>query len=269
LVSVGERAWKKRNVETAAARDYYEVLGVSRAADADTIKRAFRAQARKYHPDVSEEPDAEDRFRELAEAYSALSQPASRLLYDRFGYRGPPGASASAITDFLQFWARSRSRRRGARAGAVAEVELGFYEAARGVCKTIRYRRQVDCPSCDLAGESCPTCGGRGTVRHREASGDMLVLQLTTCEACAGTGRLASSECGTCGGRRTIEEERKVEVSIPSGVADGERVRVPGDEGAFVLVRVAPQPADSTLVRAVAAVGFAAAVALVALILLN
>jgi molecular chaperone DnaJ len=269
LVSAEECAWKKTKVEAAPARDYYQVLGVSRTADAAAIKQAFRAQARRYHPDVSAEPDAESKFRELAEAYSALSQPASRLLYDRFGYRGGRGSSASAITDFLQFWARSRSRRRGGDSGAVAEVELGFYEAARGVRKTIRYRRQVDCPSCDLAGEVCRACDGRGTIRHREESGDMLVLQLVKCEACAGTGRLVASECDACNGSRTIEEQREVELSIPSGVADGERLRVPGDEGAFAYVRVAPQPTDSALVRAVAAAGLVAAVAFLAVILFS
>ncbi len=254
-------------MEAAAARDYYRVLGVDRGADSATIKRAFRAQARKYHPDVSSDPDAEQKFRELAEAYASLSQPARRILYDRFGYRGAAPTSAGAFADLLQFWARARSRRRGTRAGAVADVELGFYEAARGTRKTIRYRRQAECTQCSSTSETCPSCEGRGTTRRRKDTGDMLVLQLVKCELCGGSGRLVESPCAECGGSGTVEEQREIDVLLPSGIADGDRLKVPGDEGAFVHVRVAPQPADSALVRAAAALGLLVAVAFLALVL--
>ncbi len=115
--------------------DYYDVLGVARGADAAEIKRAFRARARLLHPDVSDDPDAEGRFRELADAYAALSKPASRLLYDHFGYRGRGAWTASPAQGLFDLG--ERSKRRGA--GDVAEVELGFYEAARGGRRSVRF----------------------------------------------------------------------------------------------------------------------------------
>jgi molecular chaperone DnaJ len=245
------------------SRDYYEVLGVARGADAATIKRAFRARARLLHPDVSHEPDAELKFRELADAYSALSKPAARLLYDRFGYRGrgawaPSPAAAQAFHGLF-------SRRRPRAGGDVAEIELGFYEAARGAKRTVSYVLRVPCSS--RAHENdCPACAGRGHVRQSDDEGSVRVLQLVTCSACGGSGRTAAA-CDVCGGSGETEERREVEVTIPSGVEDG--ARLPLDDGSHVVVRVGSQPVDSVAVRAAAAVGLVAALAFLVFLLLN
>jgi hypothetical protein len=223
-VSLVGHAWKNERVESP--RDFYDVLGVARAADAETIKRAFRAKARLLHPDVSADPAAESRFRELAEAYAVLSRSASRLLYDRFGYRGrgvweAEPASAHAFARLMELWARATKRTPTA-GGAVGYIELGFYEAMRG---------------------------GRRLVRYTSRSGS----------ACEGSGRL--------GGER--EEEREVLVSVPPAAEDGDRIPIGGDPGAFVLLRVSPQPPDSTLVRAVAAAGLLAALGFLAFLFLG
>ena len=230
--------------------DYYEVLGVARGADAAEIKRAFRARARQLHPDVSSDPDAEDRFRELADAYAALSKPAGRLLYDRFGYR-VRGA-----------WSGSRPRSGN---GELGEVELGFYDAARGGRRTVRYATRVDCPAC--ATGPCLACDGRGTTRESIDEGDVRVLQLVTCAVCGGSGRAAVG-CQRCGGSGRVEVEREAEVTIPSGVENGARVPV-GPNGEHVVVRVEPQPRDPAALRLTAALGLVAAVAFLLFLLLG
>jgi molecular chaperone DnaJ len=255
------------------------VRGVARGPDPVTLKRAFREKARRYHPDVSSEPDAEDRFRELAEAYGVLSRPGSRLLYDSFGYRarapwaGSPAAE-QAFAGLFELWSRARRRPRNGRPrdGAVAVVELGFYEAARGARRTVRYRTLGACPGCGGSGaangerwETCEACGGRGTVRRKDESGAVVLLQLATCEACGGDGRLVGEACAECEGNRELERDREAEVSIPSGVADGERIEL--DDVDSVVVRVAPQPRDSTFLRGAAAAGLVVALGFLVLLL--
>ena len=231
--------------------DYYEVLGVARGADAAEIKRAFRARARQLHPDVSSDPDAEDRFRELADAYAALSKP----------------ARAAAVRPLRL----SRPRRMDGVAAALRQraswgsVELGFYEAARGGRRTVRYATRVDCPAC--ATGPCLACDGRGTTRESIDEGDIRVLQLVTCVVCGGTGRAAVS-CERCAGSGRIEVEREAEVTIPSGVENGARVPV-GPDGEHVVVRVRPQPRDPAALRLAAALGLVAAVAFLLFLLLG
>jgi molecular chaperone DnaJ len=262
-----------------ATRDYYEVLGVAHDADPASLKRAFRARARRYHPDVSAEPDADERFRELAEAYSVLSRPGSRLLYDSFGYRsrgpwaGSPGAE-QAFAGLFEIWSRARRSPRNGRVGdgAVAVVELGFYEAARGARRTVRYRARGACPACDGSGAAegalalaCDACDGRGTVRRKDHSGAVVLLQVATCEACRGSGRLVGQPCPRCEGERELEFDREAEVSIPSGVEDGRRIELDGTDS--VVVRVAPQPRDSIVLRGAAAAGLVLALGFLALLL--
>jgi molecular chaperone DnaJ len=239
---------------TPAAANYYDVLGVARGADAAEIKRAFRARARRLHPDVSDDPDAEERFRELSDAYAALSKPASRLLYDRFGYRGRGAWSG----------ARERTRRRPANT-ALGEVELGFYEAARGVRRSVPYTRRAVCAFCRA--ELCVTCGGRGTRRESLDAGDVRVLQLVTCEDCGGTGRRAVT-CDYCGGSGRLELPGETVISIPAGVEDGAEVPV-GRDGEHIVVRVRPQPRDPAALRLAAALGLVAALGFLAFLLLG
>jgi molecular chaperone DnaJ len=258
-----------------SSRDFYEVLGVAHGTDAKTIKRAFRAKARMLHPDVSADPAAEEKFRELAEAYAVLSRPASRLLYDRFGYRGrgiwaAQPASAQAFASLMEFWARAMRRPRPA--GAIGLVELGFFEAMRGGRRLVRYAAPGPCPSCRGVGgasaEICHACSGRGTVRRTDASGDAVLLQLVKCEGCGGSGRLVSEACPQCGGAGETVQEREALVSVPSGAEDGDRIPLEGDPGAFVVLSVRPQPPDSTLVQASAALGLLAALCFLAYLFL-
>jgi molecular chaperone DnaJ len=242
--------------------DYYEVLGVARGADAAELKRAFRARARQLHPDVSSDPDAEELFRELADAYAALSKPASRLLYDRFGYRGRGAWAGSPAQGLFDLWERSRHR---AGSAEVGEVELGFYEAARGGRRTVRYATRVACPSCTTA--PCLACDGRGTTRESVDDGDVRVLQLVTCGVCGGSGRAAVS-CERCGGSGDLEVERVSEVTSPSGVEDGTRVPLADSED-HVVVRVGPQPRDPAALRVAAALGLVVAVAFFLFLLLG
>ena len=231
--------------------DYYEVLGVPRGADATELKRAFRARARELHPDVSSDADAEERFRELADAYAALSKPASRLLYDRFGYRGR-GA-----------WAGERRRERS-RTAVAGEVELGFYEAARGGRRQVPYTARGVCAFC---ASPCSSCGGRGTRRLSLDDGDVRVLQLASCEDCGGTGR-ASADCDYCGGSGEVKVQGEAEITIPAGVEDGATVPV-GKDGEHVVVRVKPQPRDPAILRVTAALGLVAALGFLAFLLLG
>jgi molecular chaperone DnaJ len=243
--------------------DYYDVLGVARGADAAEIKRAFRARARQLHPDVSSDPDAEERFRELADAYAALSKPASRLLYDRFGYRGRGAWAGSPAQGLFDLWEPSRRR---AGSGEVGEVELGFYEAARGGRRTVRYATRVACPSCTTA--PCVACDGRGTTRESVDDGAVRVLQLVTCGVCGGSGRAAVS-CERCGGSGEVEADRVSEVTIPSGVEDGTRVPLADADGDHVVIRVGPQPRDPAALRVAAALGLVVAVAFLVFLLLG
>lgn len=235
---------------TPAAADYYEVLGVARGADAAEVKRAFRARARELHPDVSSDPEAEARFRELADAYATLSKPASRLLYDRFGYRGR-GA-----------WA-AEPRRERSRAAVAGEVELSFYEAVRGGRRTVPYTARAVCAFC--ATEPCSACGGGGTRRVSLDEGDVRVLQLVDCESCGGMGR-GSADCDYCGGSGEVKVQGETEITIPAGIEDGATVPV-GKDGEHVVVRVKPQPRDPAILRVTAALGLVAALGFLAFLL--
>jgi molecular chaperone DnaJ len=261
LVSLAGATWKKTRV-SGAARDYYDVLGVAREADAVTVKRAFRASARRFHPDVSTDPDADGKFRELADAYAVLSKPTSRLLYDRFGYRGRGGWSATSFDRW------TRPRRRESRGGDVVELELGFFEAARGGRRRVRYRSRGPCGACagsgtrgGGAGSACSACEGRGHVRESDESGAVRLLQLVKCEVCGGSGQLVIDRCPECGGWGTSEAEREAEFTFPSGVEDGTRLTL-DSSGPEVVVRVRPHD-DSPFVRGAATVGLLAAIAFV------
>src|SRR5919202_4248485 len=201
-------------------RDYYEVLGVTRSADAGEIKRAFRKLARELHPDVSEAPDAEERFREVVEAYEVLSKRETRELYDRFGHAGlrsggftPTQFDFGSLSDLFSaffgddlFGVGARPRRtRGADVAVEVEVELA--EAARGTRREIPFPVAVECSSCRGSGAApgtapvtCPSCGGTGRLQQisRSAFGEFVRTQ--TCPACRGLGQLIETPCPTCHG---------------------------------------------------------------------
>jgi molecular chaperone DnaJ len=244
-------------------RDCYEVLGVPRAADGEAIRRAFRRLARELHPDVSALPEAGERFRELSAAYTVLSNPIARSLYDRFGYRGRGNGFGS------------RRRRSAGHAPILAEVELNTFDAARGTRREVRYPRRKQCLACGGEGAAsgsevgrCDTCNGTGRVRVSSGLGLARWLQVETCPDCES--RAASRDCPECGGAGSVTEQRVVNVRIPPGVEDGSRLRVVGEpQDEHILVRVWPLPEDSLPVRILAAVLLVCALALLVYFILK
>ena len=251
-------------------RDYYEVLGVTRSASEQEIKKAFRQLARELHPDVSDAPDAEGRFKEIVEAYEVLSNPERRDVYDRFGHEGlrsggwAPTFDFGHITDlFSAFFGEDllgAGPRGGARGGDIlAEVEIELAEAARGIKRTVPFRVEVACTACHESGAepgtqpvTCPTCNGAGRLQQvsRSVFGEFIRAQ--TCPRCSGSGRIVETPCKACGGSGRLLEERALEVDIPAGIHDGQRIRLSGEGHAgalgaragdvYVLVRVRPDP---------------------------
>jgi molecular chaperone DnaJ len=239
-----------------AQRDYYEVLGVSRSASDDDIKSAFRNLARKYHPDVNDADDAEERFKEINEAYRVLSDDDKRAAYDRFGHAGVKGANGGGVgfdpTDipdfadiFSEFFGfggfgtrsgrgRSRSPRRGA--DLQYRLALEFEEAVFGVEKEIEITRDESCSNCGGSGakpgttpRTCQQCGGRGEVRQTRQTLLGSMVQVTTCPVCNGRGEIIETPCATCNGTGKERKSVKKKVSIPAGVDDGTRIRLAGE----------------------------------------
>jgi molecular chaperone DnaJ len=236
-------------------RDYYEILGVSKTASEGDIKKAFRRLARELHPDVSEAPDAEQRFREAAEAYEVLSKSETRDLYDRYGHAGlssggfrPGQFDFGNLSDLFSaffgddlFGGPSRTRRaRGA--DVAAELEITLREAAQGVKRDVRFAVAVPCGECRGSGiepgtspTTCPTCGGAGRLQQvsRSVFGDFVRTQ--TCPSCGGRGEVVEHPCKICGGDGLVSEEHVLEVEVPPGIHDGQRIRISGEGHAGAL----------------------------------
>ena len=232
-----------------AERDYYELLGVTREASAEEIKRAFRRLARELHPDVSEAPDAEHRFREVVEAYEVLSNSERRELYDRFGHAGlrsggfqPSAFDLGSLSDLFSaffgddlFGGGGRGGRgRGADIAAQVEIDLG--EVATGTKREVPFGVAVPCGRCggngaepDTQIRPCPTCSGNGRVRQVSRSVFGEFVRTGTCPTCAGSGQLIERPCRQCRGAGRVIEERTLEVEIPPGIHDGQRIRLSGE----------------------------------------
>src|SRR5579871_363851 len=229
-------------------RDYYELLGVSRTADEQEIKKAFRKLARELHPDVSEHPEAEVRFREVSEAYEALSNPETRQLYDRYGHAGlrsggfqPTHFDLGNLGDLFSsffgedlFGGRSRGPARGGDVGVEIEIELT--EAANGITVSVPVETAVTCATCHGDGAkpgtevtTCPRCNGSGQVQQIARSIFGELLRQSPCPECSGTGRKIEHPCETCRGAGRTIEEREVEVQVPAGIHDGQRIRLGGE----------------------------------------
>jgi molecular chaperone DnaJ len=230
-------------------RDYYELLGVSRTANAEEIKRAFRRLAREVHPDVSNEPDADHRFREIVEAYEVLSNSERRELYDRFGHAGlrsggfqPTTFDLGNLSDLFSaffgddiFGGGGKSgRARGA--DIAARVEIDLVEVATGTNRQVPFGVAVPCGRCggngaepDTEIRTCPTCGGGGRVRQVSRSVFGEFVRAGTCPTCSGSGQLVDKECEECKGAGRVIEERTLEVEIPPGIHDGQRIRLTGE----------------------------------------
>jgi molecular chaperone DnaJ len=232
-------------------RDYYEVLGVSRTATEQEIKKAFRRLARKLHPDVSEHADAEARFREATEAYEALSNPETRQLYDRYGHAGlrsggfqPTNFDINTFGDLFSaffgedlFGAGGRRGRAAARgADVLAEVEITLVEAARGKKVSVPIETAVTCSTCHGDGAApgstpvaCRRCGGTGLLQHvsRGILGEF--IRQAACPDCNGAGRIVEERCEDCHGSGRTARSRELEVDIPEGIHDGQRIRLNGE----------------------------------------
>ncbi len=238
-------------------RDYYEVLGVQRSAAPDEIKKAFRQLARKYHPDVSKEPDAEAKFKEINEAYEVLSDSQKRTMYDRFGHN-VPGAGGGAGYDpfggdpfstiFDVFFGQGGMggvggaggmggrTQRGPQRGADLRYNLriSFEEAVFGAEKEIEFRRLETCQACNGNGAEpgtdpvrCPRCGGTGELRQRAPFFNMVTV--TTCDQCGGTGYVVPIPCRACGGEGRVRQIRTITVKIPPGVDSNSQIRISGE----------------------------------------
>jgi molecular chaperone DnaJ len=239
--------------------DYYEVLGVSRDADKEEIKRAYRRLARKYHPDVNKEPGAEERFKEINRAYEVLSEPETKARYDRFGEAGVSGAGAGypdfgdmgfadIFESFFSGFAggmgqQTAARRRG---GPVRgddlrlDLKLEFREAVFGGEKEIRIPHLETCNVCTGTGakagtraRTCPTCSGTGQVRRATRTPFGSFTQVSVCPSCNGEGQVIEDKCEACGGAGRKQETKKLKITIPPGVDNGTRLRVSkeGDAG--------------------------------------
>ena len=237
-------------------RDYYEILGVARTADGEEIKRAYRRMAMKYHPDRNpDNPEAEAKFKECAEAYEVLSDPEKRARYDRFGHEGLRGAGAAAhdfsrmnVEDIFSMFNDifgggafgSRGRAGGGRSGVArgydleTEVEISLQEVLTGAEREVEFTRLDVCEKCSGTGAkpgtkpvTCPTCGGQGRVQQSGLGG--MFRMVTTCPSCAGRGAVIREFCDTCRGKGRVPKKRTIVVRIPAGISDGQAVRVRGE----------------------------------------
>ncbi len=262
-----------------AKQDYYEVLGVNKTASSDDIKRAYRRMAMKHHPDKNpNDKQAEEKFKQCAEAYEVLSDPEKRKLYNQYGHDGLRGIGMRdyqhmnwqdirfdgiRIEDLIgglsDFFGRGRSRQRGPERGYDLEttVELTLEDIAGGAEKTIEFTRQDTCPGCSGTGSAkgkppsrCPKCQGSGQVQAAGLGG--LFQMISTCPACRGKGQVITTPCKKCRGSGTIPKKRTVNVKIPAGVHEGQGIRVsnegePGRNGGprgdlYCYVRVKVHP---------------------------
>jgi molecular chaperone DnaJ len=238
-------------------RDYYEVLGISKTASEDEIKKAYRQIAIKYHPDRNPgDKEAEEKFKEAAEAYNVLHDPQKRQQYDQFGFNGPFGGGGfdgfggtsmnmddifSMFGDifgghgFGGFGRRSAQTQHHRGSDLRLKVKLTLEEVNQGVTKKFKVRKDVTCTHCHGTGaedgssrETCPTCHGSGIITHTTQSIFGMMQTQGVCPTCQGEGQVIKNKCHKCGGTGIIKGEEVVEINIPAGVADGMVVSVPG-----------------------------------------
>lgn len=247
----------------AEKRDYYEVLGVQKGAGDDEIKKAYRQLAKKYHPDMNPgDKETEAKFKEVNEAYAILSDADKRAAYDNYGHAafdgsmGGGGGYSGNFGDFgdfsgfgdifSQFFGggfgggstRSNGPRKGDDIGL--SVTVTFEEAAFGARKEIKFNRVVRCAECSGSGSKdgkvtvCSSCGGTGQRRVTQRLGGMAFQSTVACDACRGTGKIVKEPCPTCRGNGTVRQQKVMEVNIPAGINDGERIalRGQGSDGA-------------------------------------
>ncbi len=267
----------------AEKRDYYEVLGVSKSASDDEIKKAYRTLAKKYHPDANkDDKTAEAKFKEINEAYSVLSDKEKKAKYDQYGHAGvDPNFGAGGgfsgfggqgmdfdLSDiFGSFFGGGFSSSRSGRSANAPErgddigarIFISFEEAAFGCKKEISFERVDSCDSCGGTGakkgtkaETCQTCGGTGQVRVNQRTPFGVMQSVRTCDACHGQGKIIKDPCTACRGTGFVRKKKTLEVSIPAGIDDGQRISLSGQGSAglhggprgdlIIVVSVRPHP---------------------------
>jgi molecular chaperone DnaJ len=262
-----------------AKRDYYEVLGVSRNASEDEIKKAYRRLTRRLHPDVNkDDPQAEAKFKELNEAYGVLSNPELRVRYDQVGHAGfEPGPNGEGGFDFggfggvdfgdlgsifeAFFGGGPRPTRKGPERGADlrADLTLTLKEVATGVVREVEVQRREACGRCrgtgaepDSEPRTCPKCSGTGQVQQVRGGGFARLVTVVTCDQCRGEGRIIDRPCQECRGSGAVGRRRRIEVRLPPGVESGDGLRLAGQGEAgrrggppgdlLVFLHVQPHP---------------------------
>jgi len=232
-------------------RDFYEVLGVPRDADETAVKSAYRRLARQYHPDVNKLPDAEDRLKEINEAYEVVGDPDKRAAYDRYGHASTQGGFGAGgagpggfggFSDIFEEFFGGFSGARGAQRGPARgrdlryNMEITFQEAVFGADKEIEIPRLDVCPQCQGSGAEpgtkpirCPQCNGAGEVRRAQQTILGQFVSVTTCPRCNGDREIVTSPCSMCRGQKRVSTTRRLSVNIPAGVDDGMRIRLTGE----------------------------------------
>ncbi|KGP90486.1 molecular chaperone DnaJ [Pontibacillus chungwhensis BH030062] len=252
-------------------RDYYEILGVSKDASKDEIKKAYRKLAKKYHPDVSQEDNAEDKFKEAQEAWDVLGDDQKRQQYDQFGHAGPNqggfGGFGGAedfggFGDIFDMFFGGGGRRRdpnAPRRGADLQytMTLNFEEAIFGKETDVQIPKEEECETCDGSGakpgtkpETCSHCQGAGQLNQEQNTPFGRVVNRRVCHYCEGTGQIIKDKCNTCGGAGRVTKRKNIHISIPAGIDEGQRIRVsgqgePGENGGptgdlYVVVQIRP-----------------------------
>jgi len=237
--------------------DFYQLLGVPKSADADTLKRAYRKLARQYHPDVNKDPGAEEKFKEIGRAYEVLADPDKRARYDQFGEAGLGGAAGmpdmgdmGGFADLFETFFNgfggpgpqgSRTQRRGPQQGDDLRYDLNieFKQAIFGEQREIKIPHLETCITCKGIGakpgtgpSNCSTCGGSGQVRRATRTPFGNFTQIAECPSCAGVGQIISDPCASCGGNGVKQVRKKLRINIPPGVDTGTKLRVSGEGNA-------------------------------------
>ena len=250
-------------------RDYYDVLGVGKDASKEEIKKSYRKLARQYHPDVNKEADSADKFKEAKEAYEVLGDEQKRGQYDQFGHSGPQsqgfGGGAqdfSGFGDIFDMFFSGGGRRRDPNApqqGADLQytMAMGFEEAIFGKETDINIPKEETCDTCSGSGakpgkkvNTCSHCHGSGQLNTEQNTPFGRVVNKRVCHYCNGTGKIIPEKCSTCGGSGKVQKDKKIHISIPAGIDEGQQIRVPGKGAAganggpsgdlFVVIQIRP-----------------------------